>query len=63
MKLKELIQQINGDVAIHINGKKPSDNISEEMLEAEIVNIEIETKDAVDCGDLESLGYSFEVGV
>lgn len=63
MKLKDLIKKINGEVAIYINRKKPSDNLPEEMLEAEIVKIEIETKNADDSDDLESLGYSFEVGV
>ena len=63
MKLKDLIQKIDGKVAVQINGKQYNANIFEEILEAEIIEVNIETKKDVKKDDLESLGYSFEIGV
>lgn len=62
MKLKELIEKIDDKSLIFINGKSYSEVISEEILEKEInkINVEIEEKKKQ---DLESLGYSFEVGM
>lgn len=62
VKLKYLIQKLDSDVAIYINGKQYTKELSEKMLETEITKIDIETKNVVG-NDLESLGYSFEVGV
>ena len=62
MKLKELIEKLDDTEVLFINGKKYDGNISEKMLEMEITKINIETKN-ISCDDLDSLGYSFEVGV
>ncbi len=61
MKLKEFIALIDDDVTIFIDGKEYYAELSEDMLELEIKSIEVETDRAKD--NLESLGYSFEVGV
>ena len=62
MKIKELIEKIDDKSLIFINGKSYSEEISEDILEKEInkINIEFEEKKKQ---DLESLGYSFEVGM
>jgi hypothetical protein len=62
MKMKDLIKKIDGDAAIHINGKRFTGELTKEFLEAEITKVNIETKKAAN-KDLEELGYSFEAGV
>lgn len=62
MKLKDLIKKIDGNVAIHINGKRFTGELSEELFETEIAKIDIETKKSAS-KNLEELGYSFEIGV
>ena len=60
MKVKDLQKKINSDdvdIAVTINNKK---EFSKEVLEADVKEINIETNNNE---DLESLGYSFEVGV
>lgn len=60
MKLKDLVGKVDDLNILFINGKEYEENLVKENLEKEIkkINIEIEKKQ-----DLESLGYSFEVGV
>ncbi|MBS4025552.1 MAG: hypothetical protein KGZ96_07740 [Clostridia bacterium] len=62
MKLIDLINKIDGDVNIFVNGKRLTEELTEEVLEAKITKIDIETKKAANKG-LEELSYSFEVGV
>ncbi|MFA7689458.1 MAG: hypothetical protein WCX96_05170 [Bacilli bacterium] len=62
MKLKDLINKLDDRDIIFINGKQHGGNLSEDMLEMEVTKINIETRKA-SRNDLESLGYSFEVGV
>lgn len=62
MKLKELIEKLDDTEVLFINGKHYDGNIPEKTLEMEITKINIETKNASG-DDLDSLGYSFEVGV
>lgn len=62
MKLKELIKKIDDKKVIFIDGKSYNENLSEDLLEKEVIKINIETK-KTSGNDLESLGYSFEVGV
>lgn len=62
MKLKNLIQKINGHTVIHINRKQYIEELPKEMLELEITKVDIETKNEAG-NSLEELGYSFEVGV
>lgn len=61
MKLQELIKLIGDDVIISIDGKEYPTELLEDMLELEIKSIDVKTGRAKD--NLESLGYSFEVGV
>ena len=61
MKLQELIKFIGDDVTIYIDGKEYATELPEDMLELEIKSIDVKTDKPKD--DLESLGYSFEVGV
>ncbi len=61
MKLQELIKFIGDDVAVYIDGKKYCTELSEDMLKLEIKSIDVKTDRAKD--SLQSLGYSFEVGV
>lgn len=62
MKLKDLIEKIDDTKVLFINGKQYETNLSKNILEREIIKINIEIKDT--SGEsLESLGYSFEVGV
>ena len=61
MKLKEFIALIGEDVTIFIDGKEYYADLPEDTLELEIKNIDVKTDGAKD--SLESLGYSFEVGV
>lgn len=61
MKFQELIKFIGDDVTIHIDGKEYVSELPEDMLELEIKSIDVKTDRAKD--SLESLGYSFEVGV
>lgn len=62
MKLKDLIQKINDNTVIHINGKQYNEELLKEMIELEITKVDIETKNEAG-NSLEELGYSFEVGV
>ena len=61
MKLKELIALIGDDVTIYIDAKEYATELPEDMLEHEIKSIDVKTDRTKD--NLESLGYSFEVGV
>ena len=61
MKLKEFIALIGDDVTISIDGKEYYAELSENMLKLEIKSIDVKTDRSKD--NLESLGYSFEVGV
>lgn len=61
MKLRELIKFIGDDVAVYIDGKEYATELPEDMLELEIKSIDVKTNRSKD--SLESLGYSFEVGV
>ena len=61
MKLHELFKIIDDDVTIFIDGKEYATELPEDMLELEIKNIDVKTDGAKD--SLESLGYSFEVGM
>ena len=58
MKIRDLIEKIGKDIEIKIEGKP----ITEADLELEIKNIEVHTK-RKEKENLETLGYSFEVGV
>lgn len=62
MKLKELIEKLDTTEILFINGKPYDGDLSKDMLEKEITKINIEVKKKSP-GDLESLGYSFEVGM
>lgn len=62
MKLKELIEKIDDKKVVFIDGKSYDENLSEDILEKEVIKINIETKKTSE-NDLESLGYSFEAGV
>lgn len=55
MKLQKLIKLIGDDVTIYTDGT------SEDMSELEIKSIDVKTDRTKE--NLESLGYSFEVGV
>jgi len=61
MKLQELIKFTGDDVTIYIDGKEYATELPEDMLELEIKSIDVKTNRSKD--SLESLGYSFEVGV
>ena len=61
MKLQELIKIMGDDVTVYIDGKEYATELPKDMLELEIKNIDVKTDGAKD--SLESLGYSFEVGV
>jgi hypothetical protein len=61
MKLKELIKIIGDDVTIYIDGKEHRDGTLDDMSELEIKSVDVKTDKPKDT--LESLGYSFEVGV
>ena len=61
MKLQELFKIIEDDVPIYIDGKEYSAELPDDMLELEIKSIDVKTDRAK--GNLESLGYSFEVVV
>ena len=61
MKLQELFKIIEDDVPIYIDGKEYATELPEDMLEHEIKSIDVKTDRTKD--NLESLGYSFEVGV
>ena len=58
MKIKDLIEKIGKDIEIKIDGKP----VVEADLELEVEKIEVQTKRKVK-ENLETLGYSFEVGV
>lgn len=62
MKLKELIEKLDEPKIVFINGKQYNENLSDDILEKEVKRINIETK-KISGENLESLGYSFEVGV
>ncbi|MSU02134.1 hypothetical protein [Tissierella pigra] len=62
MKLKELIEKLDENKIIYINGQQYKDNIDQAILEKEIIKIDIKIKEESK-KDLESLGYSFEVGM
>ena len=62
MKLKELIEKLDDPKIVFINGKQYKDNLEENILEMEVRRINIETEKTSE-DNLESLGYSFEVGV
>ena len=61
MKLEEFIALIGDDLTIYIDGKEYSAELSGDMLELEIKSIDVKTDRSKD--NLESLGYSFEVGM
>lgn len=61
MKLQELFEITDDDVPIYIDGKEHRNGISDDMSELEIKSIDVKTDRPKD--NLESLGYSFEVGV
>lgn len=61
MKLQELIKFIGDDVAVYIDGKEYYAELPDDMSELEIKSIDVKTSRHKD--NLESLGYSFEVGV
>ena len=61
MKLKEFIALIGDDVTISIDGKEYYAELPDDMSELEIKSIDVKTSRHKD--NLESLGYSFEVGV
>jgi hypothetical protein len=61
MKLKEFIALIGDDVTIYIDGKEYYAELPDYMAELEIKSIDVKTDRQKD--NLESLGYSFEVGV
>lgn len=63
MKLKDLISKLDNTEHLFINGKKYDENSSEDILDKEVTKIDIETTKNASKDDLESLGYSFEVGV
>ena len=58
MKIKDLIEKIGKEIKLEIDGKP----VTEADLELEVKKIEIHTK-RDNKENLESLGYSFEVGV
>ena len=62
MRLKDLIDKLDYKDVIFINGKQYDGDLSDDMLEMKITKINIETEET-SRDDLESLGYSFEVGV
>ncbi len=61
MKLQELIALIGDDVTIYLDGKEYYAELPDDMSELEIKSIDAKTNRSKD--SLESLGYSFEVGV
>ena len=61
MKLKEFIALIGDDVTIYIDEKEYATELPEDTLELEIKSIDVKTDRRKD--NLESLGYSFEVGI
>ncbi len=61
MKLQELIKFIGGDVTISIDGKEYYAELPDDMSKLKIKSIDVKTDRTKD--NLESLGYSFEVGV
>jgi len=61
MKLKEFIALIGDDVTISIDEKEYYAELPDDMSELEIKSIDVKTDRPKD--NLESLGYSFEVGV
>jgi hypothetical protein len=61
MKLQELIKFIGDDVTIYIDGKEYYAEIPDDMSELKIKSIDVKTDRPKE--NLESLGYSFEVGV
>jgi|GEM_PF-4529482 len=62
MKLKDLLKKLDDSSLVFINGEAIENHIDNNLLEKEIIKIDIKIdEDKKD--DLESLGYSFEVGV
>ena len=61
MKLQEMLKIIDDDVTISIDGKEYYAKLQDDMLELAIKSIDVKTDRMKD--NLESLGYSFEVGV
>ena len=61
MKLKEFIALIGDDITIHIDGEEYYAELPDDLMELEIKGIDVNTDRPKD--NLESLGYSFEVGV
>jgi hypothetical protein len=57
MKIRDLVESIEENITVKIDGK----NLSEEMMDLKIKEINIKTERKVE--SLESLGYSFEAGV
>lgn len=62
MKLEELLQVIDKNISLNINGQQYNKNIPEELLDFEVVKIGIELEKPTKM-TLDELGYSFEVGV
>lgn len=63
MKVKELIEKLDNTEILYINGKSYNKDTAKDMLEKKITKIDIKADDKKKSDDLESLGYSFEVGV
>lgn len=57
MKIRDLVESIEENITVKIDGE----NLSEEIMDLKIKEINIKTERKVE--SLESLGYSFEVGV
>ncbi len=62
MTIKKLLEAIDDNISVKINGRLYAGDVPEEFLVAEIVEIEIKTTASAKA-NLEDLGYSFEVGV
>ena len=63
MRLQELLKIVGDDVTISIDGKEYYAELSEDMAELKIKIKSIDVKTDRTKDSLESLGYSFEVGV
>jgi|LSQX01.2.fsa_nt_gb hypothetical protein len=61
MRIQELLKIIDSDVTISIDGKEYYAELPDDMSDLEIKSIDVKTGKPKD--NLESLGYSFEVGV
>lgn len=62
MKLGEFIKMMDGSVDLTINGEKHDGKLTQEMLDAKIMRIDVKLQKS-SSQTLEDLGYSFEVGI